>query len=206
MTGKTTYRIETDRLLIRCWSPTDAPRLRALIDASDQHLRQYIVWMEDEPAPLANTAARLRDYRAKFDRDEDFRYAVLDRQGQTLLGEAGLYPRIGTGALEIGYLMGASHLRQGYATEATMAMVRVAFEIARVDRVEIHCDPSNEPSVRIPQKLGFTHEATLRRRFRTPSGELVDTMIWSLFAEAYPASAASKLAMHAYDCMDMPLL
>ena len=206
MTGNTTYRIETDRLMIRCWSPADAPRLRALIDASDQHLRPYIIWMEDEPAPLANTAARLREYRARFDRDEDFRYAVLDRQGLTLLGEAGLYPRIGTGALEIGYLMGSSHLRQGYATEAAMAMVRAAFEIARVNRVEIHCDPGNRPSVRIPERLGFTHEATLERRFKLPSGEYADTMVWSLFAEAYPGTLSSNLTMHAYDCMDMPIL
>lgn len=206
MTGRTTYRIETDRLLIRCWSPEDAPRLRALIDASDQHLRPYIPWMADEPAPLANTAARLREYRARFDRDEDFRYAVLDKQGLTLLGEAGLYPRIGADALEIGYLMGASHLRQGYATEAAMAMVRAAFEIARVNRVEIHCDPGNEPSIGIPEKLGFTHEATLGRRLKLPSGDYADLMIWSLFAETYPATLSSNLVMRAYDCMDMPLL
>lgn len=206
MTGRTTYRIETARLLIRCWEPSDAPRLRALIDASDQHLRPYIPWMEDEPASLAQTAERLREYRARFDRDEDFRYAVFDREGKTLIGETGLYPRVGARALEVGYLTGAGHLGRGYATEAAMAMVRTGFEIARVDRIEIHCDPGNTPSTRIPEKLGFSHEATLRRRFQSPAGGLVDTMVWSLFADAYPGTPASNLAMRAFDCMDMPLL
>lgn len=33
-----------------------------------------------------------------------------------------------------------------------------------MDRVQIHCDPANERSVSVVRKLGFTHEATLRRR------------------------------------------
>ncbi|MEE8463171.1 MAG: N-acetyltransferase, partial [Gammaproteobacteria bacterium] len=53
------YRIETDQLLIRCWSPADAPVLRAALDESDQHLRPWIPWMKDEPKSLDETAAGL---------------------------------------------------------------------------------------------------------------------------------------------------
>ena len=60
----TAYRIETDRLLIRCWSPADAPVLRAALDESDQHLRPWIPWMKDEPKSLDETAAGLRIKRA----------------------------------------------------------------------------------------------------------------------------------------------
>lgn len=60
----TAYRIETDRLLIRCWSPADAPVLRAAIDESDQHLRPWIPWMKDEPKTLDETASGLRIKRA----------------------------------------------------------------------------------------------------------------------------------------------
>ena len=206
MTTKTCYRIETGRLVMRCWSPNDAPRLRALIDSSDQHLRPYIAWMQDEPMPLAQTAERLREARAKFDRDERYDFAVLDRDETTLLGEAGLFPRVGKGALEVGYWIGAGHTRQGYASEATAALVRVAFKAARVDRVELHCDPANAASMTIAQRLGFSHEATLHRRFRL-NDRYFDSAIWVLFADGYAAGpAASSGPVRAFDCMGMQIV
>ena len=47
------YRIETDRLTIRCWEPRDAPLLKQAVDASLDHLRPWMPWARDEPTPLA---------------------------------------------------------------------------------------------------------------------------------------------------------
>ena len=52
------YRVTTPRLLMRPWSPEDAPLLRALLDRSDHHFRPYIPWMRDEPKPLAGRRMR----------------------------------------------------------------------------------------------------------------------------------------------------
>jgi RimJ/RimL family protein N-acetyltransferase len=87
------------------------------------------------------------------------------------------------------------------ATEAAAALVQVAFEIDGVDRVEIHCGPDNVRSQAIPRKLGFTHEATLRRRFRIGDDQLRDTMIWSLFANSYAHSPASQAEIAAFDAL-----
>ena len=46
------YRVETPRLVLRCWSPEDAPELRRALDDSDQHLRPWIPFMKDEPRNL----------------------------------------------------------------------------------------------------------------------------------------------------------
>ena len=160
------YRVETDRVVIRCWSPADAPLVRKALDDSDEHLRPWIPWMKDEPRTLAGTAEWLRGRRADFDLDTDYRYGVFDRDEQTLIGEIDLLRRAGKGAREIGYWINKASEGKGYATEITTAMVKVAFEIDRVDRLEIHCSPVNGASARIPEKLGFTHEATLKRRFQ----------------------------------------
>ena len=48
--------------------------------------------------------------------------------------------------------------------------------------MEIHCDPANLASAAIPRKLGYTHEATLRRRTHSSDGKVEDSMIWTLFA------------------------
>lgn len=153
--------------------------------------------MKDEPKSLYETAAWLRKNRANFDLDEDCRYAIFDLDEQTLIGETGLYTRVGKGAREIGYWINKQSEGKGYASEATMATVKVAFKIDQVNRVEIHCAPENAVSAAIPAKLGFTHEATLKRRFEDSDGGIQDSMIWTLFAEEYPNSPASSIQITA---------
>lgn len=191
------YRIETGRIVVRCWSPADARLLRAALDDSNEYLRPWIPWMKDEPKSLYETAAWLRKNRANFDLDEDCRYAIFDLDEQTLIGETGLYTRVGKGAREIGYWINKQSEGKGYASEATMATVKVAFKIDQVNRVEIHCAPENAVSAAIPAKLGFTHEATLKRRFEDSDGGIQDSMIWTLFAEEYPNSPASSIQITA---------
>jgi RimJ/RimL family protein N-acetyltransferase len=200
------YRIVTDRLLIRNWEPADAPRLRTALDELDAYLRPWIPWMRHEPASLAATAARLRAYRGSFDLDRDYRYGVLAPDDTALIGEVGLYPRIGPNAREIGYWMHERHAGRGYGFEAAAAMVRIGFEIDRIDRIEIHCMPENLASAIIPRKLGFRHDATLPNRAIDSEGAKRDLMIWTMFADDYPGSAASQVALAAYDCLGERLL
>lgn len=197
----TAYRVETDRLVLRCWSPEDAPVLRAALDACDAHLRPMIPFMKDEPRSLKQTAWWLREIRAAFDLGQMFRYAVFDAAEQNLLGENMLLTRVGPGGLEIGYWTHKDAIGKGIATEASCAMIRVAFELERVKRVEIMCAPENKASASIPARLGFTHEATLKKRALNSDGDIVDLMVWSLFADDYPSSPAAGTTFKAFDCM-----
>jgi len=193
------YRIRTERLLQRCWSPADAPRLRESLDASDAHLRPWIPFMKDEPQSLEATVQRLRDHRARFDQDELYRYGVFTPDEETLVGETLLIPRVGPGALEIGYWIDVRQAGNGFATEVAAALVRVAFAVHGVERVEIHCAPENGASAAVPQRLGFRHEATLRRRMRDTTGTPRDLMIWSLLDEELAGSSASSRPLEAFD-------
>ena len=190
------YRIHTERLILRCWDPADVPLFKAAIDASVDHLRPWMPWAQDEPQDLQAKVKLLRRFRGDFDLDRDYVYGILNRDESEVLGGTGLHARAGmpsarANALEIGYWIHAAHINQGLATETAAALTRVAFKVQAVDRVEIHCDPDNVRSAAVPRKLGFTHEATLRRRTQTAEGEYRDSMIWTLFCHAYPGSAAA---------------
>jgi RimJ/RimL family protein N-acetyltransferase len=193
------YRIQTDRLIIRCWQPQDAPLLQAAISQSIEHLRPWMPWIDSEPEDLQTKVDRLRRFRGLFDLGQDYIYGIFNADETQVLGGTGLHTRIGADAREIGYWMHKDYLNQGLATEASAALTKVAFEIDRVQRVEIHCDPGNVRSAAVPRKLGFTHDGTLRRR--TPFLEEAprDQMIWSLFADEYPASPAATADITAYD-------
>ena len=202
------YRIHTERLILRCWDPVDAPLLKAAIDASVDHLRPWMPWAQDEPQDLQTKIKLLRRFRGDFDLDRNSVYGIFDRDEREVLGGTGLHPRVGAEALEIGYWIHAAHINQGLATETTAALTTVAFEVHAVDRVEIHCDADNVRSAAVPRKLGFTHEATLHRRTQTADGERRDSMIWTLFCHAYPESAAAAAAagIEAFDAVGTKIL
>lgn len=200
------YRIETERLVLVPWAPEDAREWRAFMDRSHEHLKPWIPFVKDEPRPIEETAQWLREKRAAFDRDESYRYAIRlpadDGVAGEILGEADIFPdRQGSGAHEIGYLLGAERTGKGYAFEAAAALVRVCFEIHRVDRVDIVCAPENRPSAALAKRLGFTHEATLRGRLVDTDGVVRDAMTWSLFGDSYAGSPAAGLGLAAYDCI-----
>jgi len=201
----TAYRIETDRLLMRCWSPADARTLRACLDDNDEHLRPWIPFMKDEPRSLEQTTEWLRGMRAGFDLRQNYRYAVFDKAGETLLGENMLLGRVGPGAMEIGYWTDRHAIGKGIASESSCVLIRVAFEIEKVDRLEIHCDPRNGASAAIPRRLGFTHDATLPKRFNNLDGEPCDLMVWSLFACDYASTPAAQTPLRAFDALGDPI-
>jgi RimJ/RimL family protein N-acetyltransferase len=193
------YRIETERTVLRCWHPADGPLLKEAVDASLDHLREWMPWAIDEPEAVEIKVQRLRRFRANFDLDKDYIYGIFSQDERQVLGGTGLHTRVGKGAFEIGYWIRASHINQGLATEISAALTRVAFELCAVDRVEIHCDPHNLRSAAIPRKLGYVHEATLRHRTVTPTGDPRDTMIWTILADGFPASRAASAQIRAYD-------
>jgi len=205
MSSPPAYRIETKRLVIRCWDPSDAPLVHAAILASLDHLEPWMPWVEEEPKSLAQRIDLLRQFRGKFDLGEDFIYGIFNTGESEVWGGTGLHTRQGEGLREIGYWIRADQVNNGYATESTAALIRVAFEVDRVRRVEIRCDPVNERSATIPRKLGFTNEGILRQRdqFR---GSGRDTQVWSLLALEYPATPASQLPIRAFDATGGVLL
>ena len=193
------YRVETERLVIRCWQPQDAKLIKDAVDVSREHLRKWMPWADGEPEPLAQVIKRLRQFRAMFDLDKDYVYAIFNRDETQVLGGSGLHTRAGENAREIGYWIHADHINRGYATEVSAALTKVAFEIDHMDRVDIHCSPLNLASTSVPRKLGYVHEATLRRRGPIKDGQPVDSMIWSMHADDYPDSKPSLATVLAFD-------
>lgn len=192
------YRILTPRLVIRCWQPQDAVKLKEAVDTSVEHLRAWLPWAANEPELLERKYERIRHWRGDFDLGLDFIYGVFDLAEARVLGGTGLHNRVGPDAREIGYWVRADSIGKGIATEFSAALTRVAFEVDKIARVEIHVVVGNGASAAVPRKLGYIHEATVRRP-HPGGGPLYDTMIWTMFAEKYPGSPAALQRVEAYD-------
>jgi RimJ/RimL family protein N-acetyltransferase len=180
-------RFATERLVVRCYEREDAALLKDAVDTSVDHLRPFMDWAWEAPEALEIVVNRLDWLRGVFERGDDFTYGLFTPDGSELVGGAGLHPRVGPGALEIGYWIRESRLRKGLATEAAGGLTRVAFECCGVERVEIHIDPENVASLGVPPRLGFVREAVLRKRLPPvrPGGERRDEVVFSLLDEEY---------------------
>lgn len=200
------YRIETERLVVRCWAPHDAPLLKDAVDTSLGHLRAWMPWAHGEPQTLEEKVALLRRFRGQFDLDEDYVYGIFTRDESRVLGGTGLHARVGPNAREIGYWIRADAEGHGFVTETVAALTRVGFELERLERLEIRCDPENTRSAAVPRRLGYEHEATLRGRVRDAHDRPRDAMVFTLFADAYPSSPAAGATVHAFDAAGSRLL
>lgn len=178
-------RIVSERLVLRCWEPRDAPSLKAAIDGNVEHLRAWMAWAMDEPSALEVIEARVARFRDAFLAEHEFPFAIVDRDERELLGGIELSRRIGGGGMELGYWLRADRTRRGYATEAADALAREAFQHCRAQRVEIRCDPANAPSAAIAHRLGFRHVITLEANATTPDGRPRDTMVWEATRARY---------------------
>ena len=199
------YRIETRRLVVRCYEPSDAQMLADSVAESTEHIKSFLPWAYAEPEPFEVKVDRVKRFRGMFDMGEDYIYGIFNKEGTRLLGGTGLHTRLGPSQLEIGYWIHKDFINQGLATESTAALVRVAFELIHIHRLEIHCDPANFGSAAIPRKLGFTHEGTLRAK--TPFLERwSDSMIWGLLENEYADSPSSKAEIRVFDARGNQLL
>jgi RimJ/RimL family protein N-acetyltransferase len=183
------YRIATARVVMRCWEPEDTPALRRLIAENLEHLRPWIPWIEDEPRPLEEKLREVRGWRAAFDMDQSWYYAMLEEDGKTLAGGMVMNP-FGADTVELGAWGSAGRLGRGYHSEAAAVMTRVAFDVLGRTRVQGVCEATNERSIAVMRRLGFTHEATPRH---LDEGRRIDEQVWSMLADEWPASPAREM-------------
>ena len=122
-------------------------------------------WTPDAPEPLDVVYERLRDFRAQYDRDENWIMGVFSPDDSRCLGGTGLHPRQGEGGLEIGYWIAADEVGRGYATEISAVLTRVGFERASASTGSRSASTRRTSSRSgSPRSSASPKEATLRRR------------------------------------------
>jgi RimJ/RimL family protein N-acetyltransferase len=139
---------------LRRYQLTDHVALKAAIEASLASLRDWMPWAQEPPTD-ASVATFLEPAVEHFGGDSPTNYAITLRDTGLFAGGCGLMPRIGPGALEIGYWVHSAYHRRGIATESARLLTNAAFGFPAVRRVEIHCDQGNAASAGVARGLGY---------------------------------------------------
>ncbi|HNF49765.1 MAG TPA: GNAT family protein [Chitinophagales bacterium] len=194
-----TYKIVTERLIIRCYEPCDASKFKQAIDSSIAHLLPWMPWAKDEPEDISVKVKRLRLYRGQFDLGIDYTFGIFDKNEKVLIGSTGLHTRLGINAREIGYWIAYDYINKGFATESTMALTKVGFELEYLEKIEIHCSVDNLKSQNIPRKIGYKLEKKLKMDILVQDDAVVSKMIWTMHKEDYENSELKNFELKAFD-------
>ncbi|WP_422934580.1 GNAT family N-acetyltransferase [Sinomonas sp. P47F7] len=93
------------------------------------------------------------------------------------------------GVAELGCWLEPGAEGRGLVSEACRALVRWAFEIRGLHRIEWRCRATNARSGAVAQRLGMTLEGTLRQSW--PMGDAFDdTQIWALLSAEWQPELA----------------
>jgi ribosomal-protein-alanine N-acetyltransferase len=80
-----------------------------------------------------------------------------------------LEARLSSHFVDIGYVLGRAHWRQGLMPEAIRALTDAALATPSVCRVQATCDVDNRPSARVLEKAGFSREGRIERHTIHPN-------------------------------------
>lgn len=83
-------------------------------------------------------------------------YSLVDKKTNEVIGAAGFNIDATVKRIELIAHFKKSYWHKGYATEAIAACIKLAKRHKKVKYIQASCDPKNEASIRIIEKLGFT--------------------------------------------------
>lgn len=173
--------LEIDDARLTDLEPWHAEQLAGLLRAHGPDFYEWLPWEGFEQAEAA------RGFLEGFatSRGETGRRIFGIWVGDELVG-ATLFPSFNprAGNAEVGVLLASSARGRGIVTRAVAAMLDWAFTERGMHRVEWKCAPGNEPSRRMAQRLGFTHEGTLREAFRVRDVRQ-DLEVWAILGREW---------------------
>src|SRR6185436_19535474 len=148
--------IETHRLRLRAPEPEDLAPLHAIMSRED--VARWLYW---EPRSVEDVSRAL-DRQINQDRTKELALVAERLDSGELVGHLtlSLGPPEHRQA-EIGFMFHPDHQGRGYATEASQAEVRLAFETYDLHRLYARLEARNIASARVLEKLGMRREATL---------------------------------------------
>ena len=149
-----------DEITLKMLEQSDASAIFAAVDGNREYLREWLPWVD--------VMQRVEDYepiitmwRKQFADEDGFESGIFYKgKFVGMIGLQGIN-RINR-KTSIGYWLDGKYQSKGIMTRACQTLVDYAFNYLNLNRIEIRCGTGNRKSRSIPERLGFTHEGTIR--------------------------------------------
>jgi RimJ/RimL family protein N-acetyltransferase len=175
--------LKTERLLLRPFEEGDLDAVAAL-EADEGVVR----WLYEGPKTRDESRAGLArkiDRRAMRSEGDGVALAAVTRQAGAFVGDFSLW--LASAAHEqgeMGFVVAPAQQGRGYATEAAMALLGVAFEEVGMHRVVGRLEARNRASARVLEKVGMRQEAHLVEN-EWVKGEWQSELVYAMLAREW---------------------
>jgi [ribosomal protein S5]-alanine N-acetyltransferase len=179
--------IDTDRLSLRWISAADTDAFYAIY--SNPEVMRY--WSTPPLADREVAANLIKEIHESWKRRAILKWGIALRTNDQLIGSITLFNLEFTHRrAEIGYALGREYWGRGYMNEALMAVLKFAFDVLDLHRIEADIDPRNAASIKTVERLGFQREGYLRERWQV-SGEIQDAYFYGLLRSEWDWQAGT---------------
>ena len=167
---------------LRILETRHAQEFLEFVDENRAFLGRWLRW-GDEIKTVAEAEAFLRRGVERYIEDS-LPWVGIWLDGKMVGGVLFFPVETRTLATEVGYWLGESAVGRGLVTRAVSVMLDYAFTTLGLHRVALLAEVSNEKSIAVAKRLGFTEEG-VRRAAGVNHGRYVDMASFSLLAEEW---------------------
>ncbi|ASZ12983.1 GNAT family N-acetyltransferase [Chitinophaga pendula] len=166
----------TAQILLESIGQEHAAAIFELVKANKQQLGEWLPWV-GRMTTVTHFETFVVASMKRAELGEEL--SCIIRVGDAVAGRIGLYNIDGYNRIaDIGYWLGTAYQGQGVVTLACEELLRYAFEVLHLNRIQIKCGTLNEKSQAVPERLHFTKEGIIRQ------GEYVNNRFIDLYLYA----------------------
>ena len=147
--------LETKRLMLRPFKKEDAQDVFTCW-ASDPDVARYMFWTSHND--IEKTKEWLDFEMGQIKKDDWYRFALVLKETNELIGTALIYFEEEVDCWEIGYNLGKKYWGMGYTTEAVKGVIEFATEQLHITQIVGRYAKENPASGNVMRKLGFQYE------------------------------------------------
>lgn len=168
--------IETNRLILREISERD------IYDMYEYARLPFIgpVAGWEPHDSLAYTKNVINTYRKKTQYGQLGVFAVILKENRKMIGTCELHSYFKDFKAELGYTINPLYWGNGFALEASRALLCWGFDVLNLKRIECCSFVDNEKSNRVCEKLGLTYEGIRKKAYQLYDGNVYDLRCYSI--------------------------
>jgi len=184
MTHVGTQTIQTERLLLRRYSPEDAESMFRNY-ANDAEVCRFLSWSPYESTEsVRETLVRWQEEYRRF----DFYHWAIVYSGEVLGGISVVRLDELNQTAELGYCLGRAYWGKGITTEAAKAVINYLFTEVNVHRLSAKHDVLNPASGGVMRHLCMRHEGTFKNYYVRRDGSVSDALNYAILRDEWEGS------------------
>lgn len=178
MINKGTQQIETQRLILRRFKPSDAKFVYNNW-AIDSEVCKFLSWNPHKA--LSETEHVVEGWIKGYENDDNYNWAIELKDIGEVIGQISLtHVNEKYSSCSVGYNISRSFWGNGVMTEALKAVINYLFKEIGMNRIEASHNTLNPASGRVMQKSGMKLEGIMRQAKVNKYGEFYDLAVYSI--------------------------